>query len=356
MNGAREPDELAIIGEEAADHTVSAEVLVRALTGLQRIVYLMAASDQNIAIGDRFTPSEDLRDRNTLRLGVPHASSYALPLILRRPEPSLFPEPGPLASAFQVFHLASEGRWSDLNRLFPRPKYVNRVLSELQEMLPRSGERWALALRVGGDRVALDESASRSLKAYLSSTSAEDATMTVTGDLLRVYIESHRLVIRYPPTREEITCQCEPSIFDTVMRNYDVPIQVTGLYTLDRKGHPKRLTGVSRVEPIDLSTITLSQVTWAGRSLAIDPPLTLSPTMDEESGQFYMLESQDLNIDVFARTRDELLDELAEQLLFQRDAYARESPERLSRGARRLRETLLARVGEVKLVTPSESH
>lgn len=350
MSDAGESGELVIDGAETADHTVSADVLVRVLSGLQRIVYLMAASSRNQPIG------EDLRSRNALRCGVPRASSFAVPLTSRRPTAELFPESDPLTEAFHVFRLASEGRWAELNPLFSRPKYINRVLSELQGMLPRSGERWGLTLRVGGDRVSLDESASRSLGAYLSSSGVADATMTVTGELLRVNIEALRLVLRYPPTRAEIPCQCEPSVFDTVMRNYDVPIQVTGLYTLNRQGHPIRLTGVSRVEPIDLSPMTFAQMTWAGRTLAIKPALTLSPTRDEESGQFYVLDDPDLGIDVFARTRDELLDELAEQLMFQWDTYARESPDRLSRGARRLREALLARMREVEFATPSENY
>ena len=354
MLETHEVDELTITGAETADHTVPAEVLVRTLAGLQRIVYLMAASAQNQPIGDRFTPSDELRKRNTLRCGVPHTSSFAVPLLPIRRPPSLFADPDPLADAFRVFRLASEGRWDELNGMFTRPRYVSRILSELQGMLPRSGERWGVGLRVGGDRVTLDESASRSLGSYLTSSAAEDATMTVTGELLKVNIEAFRLVIRYPPTRTEIPCQCDPSVFGTVMRNYDVPIQVTGLYTLDRKGHPVRLTGVSRVEPIDLSAMTYSRVEWAGRALSLTAPLVLTPTMDEESGQFYILNHDDLGIDVFARTRDELSDELSEQLLFQWDTYALESPERLSLGARRLRETLLSSMQEVRLATPSE--
>lgn len=108
-------------------------------------------------------------------------------------------------------------------------------------------------------------------------------------------------------------------------------------------------------EPTDISPMIFSQVTWAGRKLRIDPPLTLRPAMDEESGRLHVLEDPELGIHVFARTRDELADELTEQLFFQWDAYAKESPDRLSRGARELREALLRRVREVELAAPSES-
>lgn len=108
-------------------------------------------------------------------------------------------------------------------------------------------------------------------------------------------------------------------------------------------------------DAVDLSPLTFSQVMRAGRKLRIDPALTLAPTIDEDSGRLYVLEDPELGIHVFARTRGELADELAEQLFFQWDAYAQEDPDRLSRGARQLREALLARVQEVELAAPPES-
>lgn len=108
-------------------------------------------------------------------------------------------------------------------------------------------------------------------------------------------------------------------------------------------------------DAVDLSPLTFSQVTWAGRNLRVDPSLTLAPTMDEDSGRLYVLEDSELGIHVFARTRGELADELAEQLFFQWDAYAQEAPDRLSRGAHQLRVVLLARVREMELAAPPES-
>ena len=255
----------------------------------------------------------------------------------------------------EILQLASQGNWAEMAGFFSRPKYLPRLLAEILGMLPRPGERWGVELRVGGERVSLDDSAYRSIRSYLASDAAEDATMTVTGELLRVNIENHTLVIRYPPTRGEIQCQCEPAVLGTVLRNYDLTIQVTGLYTLDRKGHPIRLTGVTRVEPIDLSPMTFDHIEWKSRRLILHPPLSLDPTMDEESGQLYILSDDELGILVFAQTREQLADELSGQLFFQWDAYARESPNRLTSSARRLRQALRARMREGDLAAQSQS-
>lgn len=110
----------------------------------------------------------------------------------------------------------------------------------------------------------------------------------------------------------------------------------------------------SRAEPIDLSPMVFDAIEWRGRQLEIDPPLVLEPTLDEESGQLYTVIDQDLGIDVFATSREQLVEELAEQLLFAWDAYVRGAPENLTSAARRLRDALLSRIRERDLATQPE--
>ncbi len=106
-------------------------------------------------------------------------------------------------------------------------------------------------------------------------------------------------------------------------------------------------TGATQVRPIDLSPMVFDSIERNGRRLVIDPPLSLDPTMDGESGQLYVLTDDSLDLHVFAQTREQVADELIEQLLFQWDYYASELPERLTSGARRLREAMRSRIREV---------
>jgi hypothetical protein len=345
--------ELAIVGGETADHTVPAEVFLRTLEHLQRIVYLLAASEEKMPIRERVALTESFRKRYGLRFGVPKASSFAVPISLGlSPKlPGLDLGPSPLDRTLNVLRSAAQGAWSDLAQAVPDPKYLPRIMNELQAMLPRPGDRWGVALRVGTESVALDSKTYRSVRDYLSPDGFEDAVMTVTGDLVRVDIAGRRVVIRYRPTGREIPCFCEESALESVLENWSEPIQVTGRFTLDRTGHPTKLSRVTRVEPIDLSPMSFDRIEWHGRQLVFDPPLTLEPTMDEESGQLYILTDKELGIDVFAQTRENVIDELAEQLVFQWDSYAREVPERLTPGARRLREALLKRMREDEIAS-----
>ena len=295
MSTGAEQAELAIEGRETADHTVPADVLLRALEHLQRLVHLLAAAQEGRPINERFALPEDFRKRHELRCGAPRASSFAVPLSLATSGP-LLAAPSPLHLTLEVMLAASRGAWSELGRSVPDPRYIARVLAELQAMLPRPGDRWSVGFRVGTARVALDSETYRAVREYTSPEPVEDTVMTVTGDLVKVDIEGRRIILRYRPTGREIRCDCEESALASVLEHWSEPIQVTGRFSLNRNGDPIRLSGVTRVEPVDLSPMVFDLLEWSGRRLQIDPPLRLDPSLDEESGQFYRLFDEELGV------------------------------------------------------------
>ena len=356
MEESSNHSELAITGRETEDHTVPADVLLRTLDHLQRIVYLIAAAEEKRPIQDRVSLPQAFKQRNSLRCGVPKESSYAIPLSFPRAYPRFeaSDEPSALDRTFQILQSAASGAWKELEQAVTDRRYLSRVLVELEAMLPRPGDRWGFSLTSGKRRVEVDSRTYRAVRDYISPEIVEDTVMTITGDLVRVDLAARKVTIRYGPTGREIPCFCEESAMASILENWSEPIQVTGRFTLDRGGHPVRLTNVTRVSPVDLSLFTFDDVDWLGRRLMITPPLVLQPALDQESGQLYVLVDHGLGIHVFAQTREEVADELAEQLLFQWDAYAMEAADNLSSGARWLRNNLLARMTEVDLATRSQ--
>lgn len=123
-------------------------------------------------------------------------------------------------------------------------------------------------------------------------------------------------------------------------------VQVTGRFTLDADGHPKSLTDVTRIEPVDLSALTFEAVEQSGRQLNISPPLMLEPALDEESKQLLVVSDDFLNIHIYAQTREQLADDLVSELFFLWDEYALEDANNLTQKARQLRENLLRRCKE----------
>lgn len=88
------------------------------------------------------------------------------------------------------------------------------------------------------------------------------------------------------------------------------------------------------------------RVEYRGRALLIEPLLTLTPLLDEESKQLFVATDESLGLHVYAPTRDQLVDEVAEQLMFLWDTFGCGSSERLTEDARQLRTRLRARINE----------
>ena len=170
--------------------------------------------------------------------------------------------------------------------------------------------------------------------------------MTVTGELIRIDFDRNLVTLRYPPTSQELECSYVQDIEDTIVESRREWIQVTGRFTLDAEGHPKSLTDVTRIEPVDLSPMCFDAIELAGRCLRFNPPLLLEPGLEEETKQLLIVQDDDLDIHVYAQTREQLADDLAVELFFLWDEYANAAPDSLTEGAQSLRKRLLARCQE----------
>jgi hypothetical protein len=209
----------------------------------------------------------------------------------------------------------------------------------MHTLLPKPGDPWAIGFTVENHpEVVVTAKAARSVEAWVSQDDAVDTIMTVTGQLIRIDFDQFKVVIRYAPRCRELECVYLPDIEDTIVENHRELIQVTGRCTLDADGHPVRLADVTRIEPIDLSPMTFDLLEQAGRSLRLDPPLTVVPSLDD-SEQLYVISDDELGLHLFAQTREQLAEELAEQLVFSWDADATEDPSGPAESGQRVRDT-----------------
>jgi hypothetical protein len=110
---------------------------------------------------------------------------------------------------------------------------------------------------------------------------------------------------------------------------------------------PARLARHAASQPIDLSPIEFDALKRDGRVLTAAPSLRFEPHLDEETHEVLVVEDTELDLHVFGRTREELIEELIQHLFFVWDAYAREDPHRLTPSSQRLREIYLGRFVEV---------
>jgi hypothetical protein len=242
----------------------------------------------------------------------------------------------------------------DLNQtqnIFPDSKLRNRALRETRKFLPKADELWQLGFyRNDSNReLTLTNKVIDRIDSWLTQDTPEDAVMTVTGELIRIDFDKHIIVLRYPPTRQEIECIYLEELEDSMIENRRQMIQVTGQFTLDADSHPTKLTDVTRIEPLDLSPINIRQVPRYDKKLRLKIPLLLTPKMDEETEQLLVVENPQIGIYVFAHTRDELIHEINEQIVMMWDEYVvNVNVEELASDALKLRETLLITIEEVE--------
>jgi hypothetical protein len=347
--------DLKITGHEVADHTIPIDILVRVLSGLQQTVYLLAASREEHAVKRRFRPDAGFRLQHKLRCGQSKESSYLLPLALPEPAAHLFSpllsESQKSASILEDLHELLQGVASaserKLNDVFPDSMFRERALRQIRSFLPRRGQSWALEFSVPSmpSMARLDWKAVATIDTWFQRQSGE-AQMTITGRLVRIDFDKKTLFLNYAPSHREIECVYTDDLEETLFEERRNLIQVTGTFTVDSQGVPEKIRKVLKIEELDLSPIEMFTVEYAGRKLSIDPPLQVVPALDE-SEQLLTALVGNIGLDVFAPTREELVDEVSEQIFFLWDTYALSSDEDLTESARKLKFNLLAQLEDI---------
>jgi len=334
---------LKLEGGEADRHQVRAEDLVSILAAMQRIAYLFAKADSGQAVGERVKPGRAERTAYALNCGVSRPGSYALPLtsgdVGQAGLPLIEAHDGLLSRIQDVFDAVAQKRTDLLYDVLPAD-LGKRALREVGKMLPHQREGISVSLWSRGQRspAVIDWHASRFIKTQLEGDAANDAVMTVTGELLRIDFSTRQVAILYPPTRREIVCTYVEELEDSIVDSRKDPIQVTGRFVLDDDGMPIRLTDVTRVEPVDLSPIVLTGLD--SPNLSMKRPMELVPTLDDDSQQFLCVSNAAIRLDAFAPTRDALFDEVKEQLAMLWKEYAEADDDALDDEAQRVKRAL----------------
>lgn len=341
-----------LMQEASGTPAVPLEILVRVLSGLQQVIYLAAIAQEHRTIGLRFRPSQEIQQRYRLSCQVPRSGSYVMPVSLGADDvqTSLLTNYAALLQQVEnLFSALQMGNFDALVDIFPDAQVRGRILREIRKSLPKLGEGWQLGFQQS-DRpevVVMPERVMPFIDRALDQDVPEDTIMTVTGELIRIDFDRRTLVLRYPPTRREIECVYVDELEETLIENRRSLIQATGQFTLDEDDNPIKLTDVTRLEPVDLSPISLKVIHWQHREFHCTPALLLQPILDEESQQLYVVEVPDLTLHAYAQTREHLLQEISDQIAFLWDTYVEAPAHTLAADALQLREQLLASIQKV---------
>jgi len=166
---------------------------------------------------------------------------------------------------------------------------------------------------------------------------------SVIGKLVRMDFAERKGVLFYAPAGRMLECTYSADSEEVLLDNPREMVRVTGDVIVDDAGFPERIVDVEGIEDLDLSPITLEAFAVRGEHLRLREAVVLFPELDE-SQEYLILRDEVLGIDVFAPTREDLLGELEDDLKALWIEYALADPERLTPGARALRDAWLALV------------
>jgi hypothetical protein len=173
---------------------------------------------------------------------------------------------------------------------------------------------------------------------------------TITGKLSKIDFVKQVISIIYPVTSRELDCHYDESVEEVLLENRRDLIQVTGYVILDENDVPRSISEVVNINDLDLSPFRIAAIPYGSKSLRLRQPLTLQPESNE-SFQLLSLQHKELGIDVFASTRDGLLNELHEQFAMLWKEYALADENTLSPRAAMLKKTLMASIEEADHAT-----
>jgi hypothetical protein len=122
----------------------------------------------------------------------------------------------------------------------------------------------------------------------------------------------------------------------------DLPANIVEQYVKTIEAQMLLMSKLTTKTAIDLSPLLITEVDAI--SVRFKEPLELTPYLDEESQQYLVVEEPTLAINAFALNREQLFDEVQEQLVMLWREYACAEASELTIEAQQLKQVLLSKM------------
>ena len=328
-----------ILGQEAQNAQVPADILADSIGGMQKLIYIVAVGREKSRVGKKLRFSQSFKTRYSLLCKMTRDGSYVVPMVLNSSNTSVQEQTSVMDGLESFLYSIEVGDLESIQEIFPDSNLMLRALIEAKNFLPKSESKWQFGFaRNSGDEILLTSQSSIQVSEWLE---AENDFVTLTGELVSIDFHNHKFVLLYPATDRRISCTYTQDLEEKLVANKRKLIQVTGEFTFDLSGNPIKSTDIARVEPIDLSSIVVEEILWAGQRLLLKEPLVFSPYLDEETKQLLVIEEPHICLYAFAHTRKKLLEEIWEQISFMWNEYVKSDESNLASDAIKLRKQLL---------------
>jgi len=327
------------------DDQIPVSVITKSLSAFQRIIHLLAMEKENLPIQKKARVNQDIESKYTLMCSAPQKGSLSIETTIGNTESGLFDYENTKDIAGKcksIFTAVNANDIDSLNSMLPDRLYRGRVLESLRAMSPPKGSSINLDISNGTGAVLLSNSSiDKTLESISITNIGEEGIRTITGTLSKINFNARELTITYPVNNKELKCYYRDDLEGVLLENPREFIQVKGMVILDDEGYPKQINEVELITEMNLSPFLINQIKLNDNRI-LSPrgnPLEITPFLDE-SKQLICLEKQELGIDVYSYTRDELASELDAQIDFLWTTYAEGDTDKMTPLAKQLADSL----------------
>ena len=328
-------------------HVIPAPVLVESVTGIQRVVYLLAKFTRGEELGRRAAFSRALREAFALQCRVPEPASYALPFEIGSAahSPPVSGEADHVRRLFRRVTVAvGEGDVDGVRALVPDPRYLDCLGDAYRKATPPPRSGVSYRLEDHRRRTILDGRKSEATLDVLRGHAEPEQLVredTISGTLAGMDFDEHRIRLTRPDGQSVSAYYDEESELPLIEHRRGW-VELTGDVLYDAHGRALSVTHARNFVILDEDTIELRNVNLYNVAYRAFPPLRFKVRYDPRD-ELYDLDGE-FGISVSASSRSDLDDELQEALSMLWIEYGEESPDRLSPKARRLRTDLRKRL------------
>ena len=343
-------------GTAISDGNVPFKLLADVLTGIQQTFYYIALADLGREPQSRGRIPQDIQQLCELRRVSEQRGSYEMTAeVAEPPQGILFPETDlgneTLKRYLRLISFLDSNTDEIIIEQFPDSIYRRKILRSIESYCPKEGDEWDLTVSQGSNGQLtfgkLTKEVHRKISFYIA-PQPETKTRTVTGELVRLHLDEHKLGIKYPPSMKLLDCFYDPELDDFIIQNLKGFIQVTGQVQVDESGATDKIIDVKKIAELDLSPIKITTLSNPELTLILNEPIQGTPIF---VNQEIVLELSDFNIIVAGVTRDEVIRNLEEDMVWLHQEYGLAPDDNLSGDAQQLKRRILELVKEVRYVS-----
>ncbi len=237
----------------------------------------------------------------------------------------------------------SENDANTISTTFPDSIHRRRILRSVETYCPRVGDEWEIVFKdtLRQKSNILNINVRELIQQAVSPPDIE--MMTVTGKLMRLHLDEHKIAIYYQPTGRILDCYYDIEIEDFIIGNLKDLIQVTGHVQLDASGHPEKIIDANSISELDLSPVKYTKLSNSEVSLDLKKPIVVDPVF---VGEEIILEFPDFNIIATGSSREDAIAAFEEDFIWLWREYVLENDEQLSGDAIKFKEQLCSWVKE----------